>query len=138
MTQIKCSTCSKRRHASCPVRCADCEVCTIAANEFYMVTDRVWEQAWAGRRQYLPVQDSQDDAQLTFGFEPSRSANPSFSASVVCIGQRALGVADRGRWAVFESRRPPPHQSPNPRQRYTHFSLQAFRSFSGAADASAR
>ena len=69
---------------------------------------------------------------------PSRSANPSFSASVVCIGQRALGVADRGRWAVFESRRPPPHQSPNPRQRYTHFSLQAFRSFSGAADASAR
>jgi hypothetical protein len=80
MTQIKCSTCSKRRHPSCPVCCADCGVCT--SYEWYMVHDDIWEQAWAGRRQYLPVQDSQDDAQLTFGFEPLPQRQPEF----LCIG----------------------------------------------------
>ena len=31
--------------------CADCSVCTVRLNEYYMVHDDVWEQAWAGRRE---------------------------------------------------------------------------------------
>jgi hypothetical protein len=30
-------------------RCADCDVGTRSINEYYMVHDHVWEQAWAGR-----------------------------------------------------------------------------------------
>jgi hypothetical protein len=41
------------RRPNCPVvrsRCADCEVGTITIGEWYMVKDKVWAQAWAGRR----------------------------------------------------------------------------------------
>ena len=31
-------------------RCADCGVGTDTIREYYMVHDRIWEQAWAGRR----------------------------------------------------------------------------------------
>ena len=42
-----------RRRPHIPVvlsRCADCGVGTDTIREYYMVHDRVWEQAWAGRR----------------------------------------------------------------------------------------
>jgi endogenous inhibitor of DNA gyrase (YacG/DUF329 family) len=34
----------------CISNCADCGVGTWAINEYYMVKDRIWKQAWAGRR----------------------------------------------------------------------------------------
>jgi hypothetical protein len=37
-----------RRYLGRP--CADCGVGTCKINEYYMVKDDVWEQAWAGRR----------------------------------------------------------------------------------------
>ena len=42
-----------RRRPHIPVvlsRCADCGVGTDTIREYYMVHDRIWEQAWAGRR----------------------------------------------------------------------------------------
>ena len=34
----------------CTSNCADCAVGTMTLGEYYMVRDRVWEQAWRGRR----------------------------------------------------------------------------------------
>jgi hypothetical protein len=34
----------------CTTNCADCGVGTICLDEWYMVKDEVWEQAWCGRR----------------------------------------------------------------------------------------
>jgi hypothetical protein len=45
----------------CTTNCADCGSGTIAAGEWYMVNDEVWEQAWLGRRkwwfQHVPGQE---------------------------------------------------------------------------------
>ena len=35
--------------------CCDCGIDTIATDEWYMVNDEVWEQAWAGRRRSQDV-----------------------------------------------------------------------------------
>jgi hypothetical protein len=44
--------CPQRWGGYCPdirSRCADCDVGVFTIGEWYMVTDEVWEQAWAGR-----------------------------------------------------------------------------------------
>jgi hypothetical protein len=38
------------RRAYLGMHCADCSVGTSTLNEYYMVLDNVWEQAWFGRR----------------------------------------------------------------------------------------
>jgi hypothetical protein len=40
------------------LRCADCDVDTLAIGEYYMVLDEVWEQAWPGRRRHFSTRHS--------------------------------------------------------------------------------
>jgi hypothetical protein len=53
--------------------CADCGIDTIAIDEFYMATDDVWNQAWAGWPrdesglwQYIDKRDLNDEQPLLF------------------------------------------------------------------------
>jgi hypothetical protein len=41
---------SNKQWPVCLSNCADCGIGTWAINEYYMVKDRIWKQAWAGRR----------------------------------------------------------------------------------------
>jgi hypothetical protein len=47
-----------RRYLGCP--CADCGAGTFTINEYYMVKDDVWEQAWVGRRKPWHQIDEQE------------------------------------------------------------------------------
>ena len=43
----------------CTTHCCDCGLGTITIDEWYMVNDEVWEQAWAGRRKSWHAIDGQ-------------------------------------------------------------------------------
>jgi hypothetical protein len=46
--------------------CCDCGIDTLAIDEFYMVSDDVWDQAWASRRVYHDKRDLNDEQPLLF------------------------------------------------------------------------
>jgi hypothetical protein len=71
--------------------CCDCGVDTLATDEFYMVNDEVWNQAWAGRQRATPglrkYHDKRDlnDAQPLLFEQLDRFVHEE-GQEILCIG----------------------------------------------------